>query len=311
MKDRTRFRLAMLKNGFQPTLNDCKRPIEKGWPRKIVDEAEILRWDRSAYASTGLKIDGDLGAFDVDVPDEALVAQLADALDRQFPELFAHGLVRHAGASKEAWLVRVETPFRRLASRKWYRPGENPETPNAVKYQIECFGSLGARQISVDGPHSRDRDGKVISIYQFAGGASPATTARATLPVLPQAVFAAACDVFDEIAKAAGFTVGKTMPQGARGVVYDLTDDMVFEGNGAAYCGLAELAAAWASAQHQGCALRVASSFLGHGTNTNKCAVGYSKGGRYVFVHDFETGLTHKPAHRAAPVVFELLGAEQ
>ena len=38
MQARTAFRLAMLKNGFQPLLNDCKRPIEKGWPRHAVDE---------------------------------------------------------------------------------------------------------------------------------------------------------------------------------------------------------------------------------------------------------------------------------
>ena len=53
MQERTAFRLAMLANGFQPLLNDCKRPIEKGWPRRIVDEAEVLSWDRSALESTG------------------------------------------------------------------------------------------------------------------------------------------------------------------------------------------------------------------------------------------------------------------
>jgi hypothetical protein len=51
MQERTAYRLAMLKNGFQPLLNDCKRPIEKGWPKKIVDEVEVLAWDRSALAS--------------------------------------------------------------------------------------------------------------------------------------------------------------------------------------------------------------------------------------------------------------------
>ena len=57
MQARTAFRLAMLDNGFQPLLNDCKRPIEKGWPKRIVDKAEVLSWDRSALASTGLKIE--------------------------------------------------------------------------------------------------------------------------------------------------------------------------------------------------------------------------------------------------------------
>src|SRR5262245_30121287 len=93
---RTAFRLAMLANGYQPLLNDCKRPIEKGWPSKTVDEAEVRSWDRSALTSTGLKIDGDLAVIDVDVSEADLVGALARALDQRFPELFARGLVRHA-----------------------------------------------------------------------------------------------------------------------------------------------------------------------------------------------------------------------
>jgi hypothetical protein len=84
MHAHTAFRLAMLANGFQPLLNDCKRPIEKGWPTKIVDEAEVLAWDRSALTSTGLKLDGDLAVIDVDVSEAAFVDTLAGALDRHF-----------------------------------------------------------------------------------------------------------------------------------------------------------------------------------------------------------------------------------
>ena len=65
--------------------------------------------------------------IDVDVSDAAVDA-LAGALDQRFPELFAHGLVRHAGGAKEAWIARVEEPFRRLASRRWYR-GSDPDDP--------------------------------------------------------------------------------------------------------------------------------------------------------------------------------------
>ena len=54
-------------------------------------------WDRSALTSTGLKLDGDLAVIDVDVSEAAFVEALAGALDKKFPELFAHGLVRHAG----------------------------------------------------------------------------------------------------------------------------------------------------------------------------------------------------------------------
>jgi len=188
MQARTAFRLAMLENGFQPLLNDCKRSIEKGWPQRIVDAAEVLSWDRSALASTGLKIDGDLAVVDVDVADASLVETLADALGTSFPVLFECGLVRHTGGPKEAWIARVDEPFRRLASRRWYR-GNDPDDPAVPKHLVECFGSLGTRQFAVDGPHARNQAGEVIDEYQFAGGASPATTPRAALPVLPKAAF--------------------------------------------------------------------------------------------------------------------------
>ena len=208
MQERTAFRLAMLKNGYCPLLNDCKRPIEKGWPKRRVDEAEILSWDRSALASTGLKIDGDLAVIDVDVSKAALVEELAGALGEKFPELFARGLVRHAGGVKEAWIARVDASFRRLASRRWYHGGD-PDDPAVPKHMVECFGSLGTRQFGIDGPHARNKAGEVISVYSFAGGASPATTPRASLPVLPKAAYAAACDLFDDIAVAAGLTALK------------------------------------------------------------------------------------------------------
>src|SRR4029077_7647104 len=98
-----------------------KRPIEKGWPKRRPDEAEILSWDRSALLSTGMKLDGDLAMFDIDVHETAWVEQLAGALDNSFPELFGGALVRHAGGVKKAWIARFDEPFRRLASRRWYR----------------------------------------------------------------------------------------------------------------------------------------------------------------------------------------------
>jgi hypothetical protein len=208
MQARTAFRLAMLKNGFQPLLNDCKRPIEKGWPKRIVDEAEVLAWDRSALTSTGMKLDGDLAVIDVDVADASLVKTLADAFGTSFPVLFERGLVRHTGGPKEAWIARVDEPFRRLASRRWYH-GSDPDDSAVPKHLVECFGSLGTRQFAVHGPHARNQAGEVIDEYRFAGGASPATTPRAALPVLPKAALVEACNLFDYIAAAAGLNTIK------------------------------------------------------------------------------------------------------
>jgi hypothetical protein len=231
MQARTRFRLDMLRNGYQPLLNDCKRSIETGWPRRTVDAADVLSWDRSALASTGLKIDGDLAVIDVDVSDANLVEALAATLDAQFPDLFLRGLVRHAGGPKEAWIARVKEPFRRLASRRWYRRGSDPDDPAEPKHLVECFGSLGTRQFAVDGPHSRDRRGEIVDTYQFAGGASPATTPRASLPMLPKAAYALACDQFDDIAPAAGLVtvIAKHDPRQAPPRCFALEADTVIE----------------------------------------------------------------------------------
>ena len=222
MHPRTRFRLDMLANGYQPLLNDCKKAIEIGWPTRRVDEAEVLSWDRSALKSTGLRIDGDLAVIDVDVSEAALVEELAGAADKICPKLFARGLVRHAGGVKEAWFARVDEPFRRFASRRWYR-GSDPDDPAVPKHQVECFGSLGSRQFEIDGPHTRVA-GQVTSTYQFTGGASPATTPRSTLAVLPKAAFVQVCNQFDDIAAAAGLDAVKATRAGR-----DETTPRVFE----------------------------------------------------------------------------------
>jgi hypothetical protein len=291
MQARTQFRLAMLDNGYWPLLNDCKRPIEKNWQKTRPDRAEVLSWDRSLFTSTGMKIDGDLAVIDADICELALVEALAAALDKRYPELFARGLVRHAGEVKEAWFARTDAPFRRIYSRTWCR------SDPTITHRVECFGSRRTRQFGVDGPHTREND-VVIRTYSFAGGASPANTPRELLPILPKAAFAAACDLFDEIAAAAGLIIVKAeRGNGAAGVVYDLTDNMVFESESDVYR-LGELEDALCAAQHEGRELRVTSSFLGHGTNATKCIVGRTKRRRRpcIYIHDFETGLTHMPA---------------
>jgi hypothetical protein len=297
MQARTIFRLAMWDNGYWPLLNNCKRPIEKDWQRKRPDRAEVLSWDRSAFSSTGMKIDGDLAVIDADIREAALIDALARALNKRYPELFARGLVRHAGGVKEAWFARTEEPFQRIYSRRWCRG--NPKDPAAITHHVECFSSRGTRQFGIDGPHTR-KNGVTIRIYSFAGGASPANTPREFLPVLPKAAFTAACDLFDEIAAAAGLTAIKAETQGnaATRVVYDLADDMVFKSDSDTYR-LDELEDALCTAQHEGRELRVTSSFLGHGTNATKCIVGCTKRRRRpcIYIHDFETGLTHMPAN--------------
>jgi len=315
MRARTAFRLAMLANGFQPLLNDCKRSIETGWPARVVDEAEVLAWDRSALASTGLKLDGDLAVIDVDVKDADLVDTLAGALETRFPELFTHGLVRHAGGPKEAWIARVDKPFRRLASRRWYR-GSDPDDPAVPKHMVECFGSLGTRQFAIDGPHARGRGGEIIDSYQFAGGVSPATTPRASLPVLPKAAYAAACDLFDEIAAATGLTAVKEAR--ARGesaaMCFELDADMVVETREHGAMTVAELERLMRARQAHGDApastVRCSGSF--HDRTRVRTDSHLINWGRYgLGIYDTMTETTWHRRGRAPSARFEFLGQLQ
>jgi hypothetical protein len=311
MHERTIFRLAMLANGYWPLLNECKKAIEKDWPKRRPDEAEILSWDRSALLSTGLKLDGDLAVIDVDVSEAAFVETLADALDKSFPELLARGLVRHAGGTKEAWIARVDEPFRRLASRRWYR-GSDPDDPAVPKHMVECFGSLGTRQFAIDGPHTRRR-GEVISTYRFAGDASPATMPRASLPVLPKAAYARACDLFDEIAAAAGLTAVKEARGEAAAICFELDADTVVETQDHGEMTVAELERLLGRQRRNGAApvtLRCSGTF--HDPTRVRTDSHLINWGRYgLGIHDTMSGTTWHRRERAPSARFEFLGQLQ
>jgi hypothetical protein len=300
VRDCTAFRLAMLANGFTPLLNAGKRSIEKGWPKQRVTEADVMAWDRSLLATTGLRIDGDLAVIDVDILEPALVQALAETLDESFPELFARGLVRHAGGAKEAWIARVDEPFARLASWRWHR-GDDPDS--APKQMVECFGSLATRQFAVDGP--RDRN----SVYQFTDGASPATTPLGVLPILPKTAYSEACNRFDDIASAAGWTAVKERrrggPDGATLRIFELDAETTVDTDALGEMTIAELERLARRRRNAG-ALRCSGSFHDETRRrTDSCLINW---GRYgLGVHDCMTGETWHRRERAPTARFEFL----
>ena len=300
MRDCTAFRLAMLANGFTPLLNDGKRSIEKGWPRQRVTEADVMAWDRSLLATTGLRIDDDLAVIDVDIVEPAFVQALAETLDKSFPELFARGLVRHAGGPREAWIARVDEPFARLASWRWHRGGDPDSDP---KQMVKSFGSLATRQFAIDGP--RDRN----SVYQFTDGASPATRRLSELPILPKVAYAGACNQFDEIAKAAGWTAVKERRRGgsdgATLRIFELDAETTIDTDTLGEITVAELERLMRGRRDAG-ALRCSGGF--HDETRKRTDSHLINWGRYgLGVHDCMTEETWHRRERAPSATFEFL----
>jgi hypothetical protein len=251
--------------------------------------------------------------IDADVADAGLIDALANELGKHFPELFEHGLVRHAGGTKEAWIARVNEPFRRIPSRRWYRGGD-PDDPAVPKHLVECFGSLGARQFAVDGPHARNEAGEVIDAYQFAGGASPATTPRASLPVLPKAAYAAACNLFDTIAAAAGLTVTRNSRGEATPRVFELDADTEIETRDHGAMTVAELERLMrtrhARSDAPASTVRCSGSFHDRTRKrTDSHLVGWGRSG--ISIYDTMTETTWHRRERAPSARFEFLGQLQ
>ena len=228
MQPTTVYRLAMLENGFEPVLAECKRPVEPAWQIKSIDKAEVFLGIAAPAARP------DCGSTAISPRSTSTSRTLIWSRPWRVPSTSAFPRCSCTAscvtpeAPKEAWIARVDEPFRRLASRRWYR-GNDPDDPAEPKHLVECFGSRGTRHLGVDGPHARDRAGNVVSHYQFVGGACPATMPRASLPVLPKAAYAQVCDLFDAIAAAAGLNAVATASGEAAPTCFELDADTEIE----------------------------------------------------------------------------------
>ena len=188
--------------------------------------------------------------------------------------------------------------------------------PRCRSIMVECFGSLGTRQFAIDGPHTR-RQGEVISTYQFAGGASPATTPRASLPVLPKAAYGLACDLFDDIAAAAGLTAVKECRRPSRGLTprcFELDADTEIETHDHGVMTVAELERLMRARQARGdmpaSTLRCSGSF--HDRTRVRTDSHLINWGRYgLGIYDTMTETTWHRRERAPSARFEFLGQLQ
>ena len=295
-------RKQLLGNGYRILPNRYKVPVLAGWnapdylasSRKYPSETAIVEsWERRfpEAKTTGVRLEGGLGAVDCDV-DDPLMDALLLAIQAIVPDVHAKAPTRYGSSQwKLALFVRiVGEPFVRLASHKWNG------------HQVEIFGGASikgkvSRQFGIYGPHSEGAD------YIWAEGV-PALhdVAPGDLPALTREQAGQICDAFDRLAAAAGWEREIGPDTDAAEQVYDIDEATRFDtdkgGREISYAELCDEHTAYGD-------LRCASSFMAgrEGTDTARCWVFHSPRHDCVAVYVYGDAQTHYP--KAAATTFD------
>ena len=243
------FRQRLRANGYTPLANRDKRCVLPGWPKIEVTDQLIDKWSHRNlfFQATGLRLDGDLVAIDIDVNDTDFVEALFWAVKPEIPTI-ADALMRGTRGdpfgAKEAWFVRCAEPFTRLATFRYLFPGASLDDDEPETAQVEVFGAGGrGRQFGAFGPHTIDSDELVTREYEWLEGRSPENVPLCDLPVLTKKQIAWIVDAASQMLQARDFQMIPPS-QGDNPTarfIYDLTDDMAFDCNDARTWTLEEL----------------------------------------------------------------------
>ncbi|TYB83125.1 hypothetical protein [Maritimibacter fusiformis] len=229
----TPLRWQVQQNGYAWVPNNGKRSRGRKWSQAAIDRLEapdstnaVTWWDDPHDSNTGevldlpnlttgVVIEGDLVALDVDIDDPAAVAAMFELAASIFGQEWHDSVpVRYrAGSAKEAWLFRVSKPrpgdveFRakgKFAGPSFFEPGFDPEidqvegletvagwtraVAGAKSHMIEVFRG-GDCQIGALGWHTvPDPDECIEGIeYEWEDNRSPATVPRWELPEVTHA----------------------------------------------------------------------------------------------------------------------------
>lgn len=305
----TAIRHKLLANGYSPIASAGKAGMPKKWQDLVINEAQILRWDRERSftamagerATTSVRIDGDLFVIDIDVRHEAAAKAVEDVLWREAPQFMEMCLRRGSGTRKVALFGRIDGVKIRARHTASF---VNPEHPDEGE-RVEFFGAGTARHFVVAGPYI-GKDGNVIPgrEYSFDEGGSMVDVPLAELPVFPAAKLA---DVIDECEAALNRHMER-VPNTSKGVeeqaqVYDLQPDDEWRLADGRLIRLADAEAAAQATAATGEELRGHANLWDRGSKTPnrvKAVIGFTG----LVLIDFKTGASHRWASRR-PVDFK------
>ena len=287
----TRVRHALHANGYVPLANDDKRCMLPGWPTREVTHEDIDGWSNALrYRGTGVRIDPPLAVIDVDIDDFDAINAVLDALPGDIVERLEEAPERRGKGEKVAWFIRAAEPFTRYATMAFCKG--DPEAEDAVLERIEVFGGKVSRQFGVYGAHTIE-NGEVKIEYEW-NGSGLFERHIDELPEFTEDEIELICDTANIVLEDLGwnrhreFKGGKTDPE----VIYDLTEDMVFETKDHGDLDLDELEAAVARSGE----VRLSASWLEGPAARNKTrcrAVSTHEGGMQIV--EFDSGSRHRP----------------
>lgn len=309
-------RLELLANGYVPMEAHDKRARRKAWNITDVTPAEITSWLHARQGSTRwpatvLRVEKGLLSLDLDIPDKALAEDVRAIVMSIAPQVFEDGALergRDDGSSKVMFIMRREgdEPFT-VKSKQWM---VDPADEKGPVFGIEVFASERTlrggvqRYVGAFGPHTVDERGRVLIRYAWKGP-SPKEVSIDALPAMSVEEAIAICAAFDVLAELKGLVIKPGRSGRVEAIdVYDLDENMRFDGEEFHQITLAQLIETYWLNQSLNLDTRCSSTFLGEGgSRQDRCHVGWSgpKESGHITVHDYRNEVTHRPVGASPP----------
>lgn len=220
----------LLSAGFEPLRNTDKRCFVEDWGGIEITE-EWLRQRRMKEKAVGLRVRGDLMAFDLDVSDEDLVGEILAVMDEVLGKSAVDAMpVRHSGKAKIMLFARCEEPFRMHRTARFLPPGSDPHDAEADDHMVEIFGPESGKQVAVYGAHTTDENGDVTRWYGWDNDYDLVAAAD-SLPVLERTDIERVALLITDRLEDLGWVRAKVMSERdgeGGGTSYDLPTDAMF-----------------------------------------------------------------------------------
>jgi len=205
LAEQTEIRRVLLARGYVPLANVSKVCVLNDWPRLNVDDAMIEEWsDQRRYLATGVRIEGQMLALDMDIDDAGLLDEVWQRLPADLKARLDAAPCRFGKGEKFALFLRLAAGEKKVGRQisQGYAP---PDRPDKLM-RAEAFDSAKPRQLGCYGPHSFDDGGSVAVRYGWADGGGLLDVEVAGLPEVTRAEVELVLDTASEAMNAAGWS---------------------------------------------------------------------------------------------------------